>query len=971
MKRKFRFILATSVCSILFSQYSLATTYCVDPAGVGDTGCDVVKKTIEDINVLDRALLLPGDSVLFKRGEVWRETLVVPSSGTSETNRITFGAYPEPADPTNPGVDNPVISGANDISQLLWHGIMANGGFEDTPIDTACAEQKPYDGIYGWRVNSSTAHDCAVVVEANGNNILRINNLGGNTDITSTVIDMQAGIPYRITGRVKPENGAEVWVFLQTTDTKAYLIPDNQSSENIWVIPSDGKIQPFIKINEGDPNVDAEGWVSFDLAFTGIDSGAISVRLSTRNFEGMSYIDDIRIIDEQTNYWSYSLARNVDTKILIEDGVRLEQGALWDPVLKWHTAGSSSKSRILRYVPPAGATTPVDQGRVIELAERRTGILIKEKDYITVKNITVSGTKHHGGDSLNGGAGILLSSGSSNIRVENIYAINNDNGIRVEGKSTSGNLSNNNVFTDFEVAHSVSQGIALRNHTQNNIIRNCKVHDLGMFASDSFGQDQELISLGGGTGNINGTLVEHCEVYNATLGAVIDAGVGIVAFKSPNTIIRYNYVHDIGRNGIVVAAASDNSEIYYNVVKGTGQNSSAKKGAGIEVGTAGYNIAGVKVYNNTVMDCINNTQIYGGITLKGNYSCYGDACNGNTPIWYVASEITLKNNIVYGCSGKYPMTFYVADIDFNSLYSDNNIFYRDPQQGGGFILFQGDNYADADGSPKYTNWPTFIDYQQDARNISRNLDQNSLGVNPEFVDPTSNNLHLDVNSLAINNAAPMNQLQDIEGNNVGNTPDIGAYEYTDTDGDGIQDYLDDDKDGDGLSNGDEVNIHDTDPLNPDTDNDGLNDGGEVSISSNPLHADSDKDGIRDGDDADPLSIYVPNPEGWNLSTTADYSDPEVADDSFQLSDTVNILVWSNQVDLSRINQSRTEYKLRYLDKWWKITEGDLACSAIENSCAGQLDLSGITISPDTYRLDLRIKDVDGVEYRDIPQIQIQ
>ena len=33
-----------------------------------------------------------GDSIYFKRGETWRETLTIPSSG-SDGSLITFGAY--------------------------------------------------------------------------------------------------------------------------------------------------------------------------------------------------------------------------------------------------------------------------------------------------------------------------------------------------------------------------------------------------------------------------------------------------------------------------------------------------------------------------------------------------------------------------------------------------------------------------------------------------------------------------------------------------------------------------------------------------------------------------------------------------------------------------------------------------------------------------------------------------------------
>lgn len=46
----------------------------------------------ETINKVNISAFNPNDSILFKRGETWAETLTIPSSGTSG-NQITFGAY--------------------------------------------------------------------------------------------------------------------------------------------------------------------------------------------------------------------------------------------------------------------------------------------------------------------------------------------------------------------------------------------------------------------------------------------------------------------------------------------------------------------------------------------------------------------------------------------------------------------------------------------------------------------------------------------------------------------------------------------------------------------------------------------------------------------------------------------------------------------------------------------------------------
>ncbi|KYK27217.1 hypothetical protein AYK26_04100 [Euryarchaeota archaeon SM23-78] len=85
-----------------------ATTYYVDATAGNDawsgTSPSTPWKTISKIN---SESFNPGDQILFKRGETWREQLTVPSSGNS-TDRITFGAY-------GTG-DKPKIYGSTEVS---------------------------------------------------------------------------------------------------------------------------------------------------------------------------------------------------------------------------------------------------------------------------------------------------------------------------------------------------------------------------------------------------------------------------------------------------------------------------------------------------------------------------------------------------------------------------------------------------------------------------------------------------------------------------------------------------------------------------------------------------------------------------------------------------------------------------------------------------------------------------------------
>ena len=75
---------------------------------VSDGSQSLPWKTIGFVNSF---LYQPGDSILFKKGDTWNESLTVPSSGTNG-NPITFGAYGSGS--------NPVIDGSTIINPAGW-----------------------------------------------------------------------------------------------------------------------------------------------------------------------------------------------------------------------------------------------------------------------------------------------------------------------------------------------------------------------------------------------------------------------------------------------------------------------------------------------------------------------------------------------------------------------------------------------------------------------------------------------------------------------------------------------------------------------------------------------------------------------------------------------------------------------------------------------------------------------------------
>ena len=105
-------VLAAAVVVCALASLSPAATYYVDASG-GDDSRDGLSpalawKTIAKVN---GSSFFPGDQILFKRGEVWRESLVPPSSGSSE-NPIRFDSYGSG--------DAPTITGYQDLPAANW-----------------------------------------------------------------------------------------------------------------------------------------------------------------------------------------------------------------------------------------------------------------------------------------------------------------------------------------------------------------------------------------------------------------------------------------------------------------------------------------------------------------------------------------------------------------------------------------------------------------------------------------------------------------------------------------------------------------------------------------------------------------------------------------------------------------------------------------------------------------------------------
>jgi hypothetical protein len=107
-----KILLSLLATCLAFCLPDSAATYYVNSRSGRDTNSGLSSQSAwRTLDRVNHAALLPGDSVLLKRGEVWRETLTPPASG-SEGNTIRFGAF---------GLGpRPVISGSDPVPAALW-----------------------------------------------------------------------------------------------------------------------------------------------------------------------------------------------------------------------------------------------------------------------------------------------------------------------------------------------------------------------------------------------------------------------------------------------------------------------------------------------------------------------------------------------------------------------------------------------------------------------------------------------------------------------------------------------------------------------------------------------------------------------------------------------------------------------------------------------------------------------------------
>ncbi len=270
-----------AVCALLFiTAPSWAATYYVD-ATLGDDTRDGLSETNawKSVAKVNATAFLPGDSILFKCGETWREQLVVPSSGTLG-NSITFGRYGADCNDSN----KPLLLGSDIVTG--WTLSTGNAYVSSPNLirqPTNLVENGSLDlssagwGLYGGVIPSWAATGCE---GAGGCLMVQVST--GNGAASTKRFVLEPGINYRLEFKMRASSPMSVSAVLNR-DSAPWAVASFPSTANTAWTPYAFDFTPNQNLQQAE-NIRVDFWVSTSAAGT------------------TYYIDDVRLTTLTNQY---------------------------------------------------------------------------------------------------------------------------------------------------------------------------------------------------------------------------------------------------------------------------------------------------------------------------------------------------------------------------------------------------------------------------------------------------------------------------------------------------------------------------------------------------------------------------------------------------------------------------------------------------------------------------------------------
>lgn len=728
-----------------------------DPGGDGTTtattGANCAFNTIAAAQAA-----LTGDqsdnSLLFNKGQTWREQFTVGANGTSG-HPFTIGSY-------GTG-DDPIITGFGVISSMSAIPSGETGGI--LVIDAE-------EGDVSEFTSTTTAGDATITADAGAKNngTYGFKLLGDGTNVccgTKTFTEaadiyvrfyfyVPTGTVVGATGTARSIKVLDIydgatqlcWVTLQqpwdaTYVTSASIIMQTPwVGETVFTVTLDAWNYIEVRYKGGDAETGgyqcwlngvskASNFVQNTGAYAADSIKAGNVALyhagSVLADDDFFYIDDIKADTSAVGAYSggaggggyQKTGVTTEPKLVAYDGtLLLENPGAATAVAEGEWDWAANVLYINVGEDPAGGT--------VEAAQRDYCIYADRKSYITVQDLALTGANTHSIDFVANSASL------SNNTVSGCAIFNSFDGIAVLGTGVTGTIliDSNAIFDLREYGVLINTPNATGNIVQDNAIYNIGLTALpgadtnmqGIYIDDIGGivQGNEVFNTGN-TGAINDGSSEHC-----------------IYFTGANQIIRYNNCHDTTGGGIKTGGATG-PQIYYNLCY-------ANRMAGIFIDNQG-SPADINIYNNVCYANGFGTYGGGGILLQNSTS----------------DAVTIKNNILFGNTAaaaewpytpqeKYQIQAWGANTNF---VCDNNLLYI---AGATTIAYFG-------AAKTWAQWQAL------------GYDVNGLNEDPVVVSTVTPDFSLQSGSPCRNAGADVSLTVDYAGNAVGLVPDIGAYEY--------------------------------------------------------------------------------------------------------------------------------------------------------------------------------------------------
>lgn len=703
-----------------------AATYYVDQTGGNDSNNGTTEGTAwKTINKVNTSTFQPGDNILFKRGEVWREMLVPPSSGTAG-NPITFGAYGSG--------DNPKIK-TTDAYSLWWeYSLLPNGGHE---IFTGTANDGVSDTFYdATAITDTTANQVEAVTDAYAQQYaVKVNKTTTGASTSALIRRDMVVLPntqyyFEIYG--KRNSGSHPCRVEIRDQTNSQWLYENGT----WGANTDNEV-----IYPTSLRTTESSYTKKSISFTTqSNTTTLRIQFSVKFNESASCNWDAAYLiagnaKSSTTVWTGRINGLATNFGILDDGVRMpkHRNTVTVPVLSmtntytYHPTNTS----YFYYRNDSGFPTNTEVGR------RLYAIDINARHYIIVNNIDVEGP---GGRSDSNSADdtrlIFMHGSSTNITIQNLTVTNSS----WYGMDTLNNSSN--IVYDNITSYG-NHTMGMYNSANGGTVKNSTVFQNGKVITDW--------SDRGGIGVNNGANVTVMDNIIYDNGPDLNTDFELVGapLSGPVYFLR-NHVHTCGAGCVQIAEGGNGSVIAYNVIDGFGSATTNEPSApyakysGIRIGGGVAGSPNISIYNNVISN---------GVTPAGSGTTAGI---GITHLEAVGTKI--RNNIFYNNAS--------PDIMVNTIVTDtsthqytNNVFYRS-------------SYTNA-WNWKGTNYSSLAAWQ-----TASGQDGNSLTVNPEFVDGDAGNYRLQNTSPLINAGVDVGQTQDYFGTSVPQegAPDIGVYE---------------------------------------------------------------------------------------------------------------------------------------------------------------------------------------------------